>query len=133
MLFRSFQLTADDRIHSLEKELFALRSRQEKGVRTRAQKAREPETGEEAPSERKVSEPPSAPQQSEVPVTEEITNDVNQLPTHPFVKAKDATYSPLTSDNVATKPKPPPAKKPEVTYRTSALIYDPQVTSNIYS
>ena len=30
----SFQLTADDHIHSLEKELFALCSRQEKGVRT---------------------------------------------------------------------------------------------------
>ena len=30
----SFQLTADDRIHSLEKELFALQSRQEKGIRT---------------------------------------------------------------------------------------------------
>ena len=30
----SFQLTADDHIHSLEKELFALRSRHEKGIRT---------------------------------------------------------------------------------------------------
>ena len=92
-----------------------------------------PETGKEVASEREVSEPPSAPQQSEVPVTEEITNDVNQLPTHPFVKAKDATYSPLTSDNVATKPKPLPVKKPEVTYRTSAPIYNSQVASDIYS
>ena len=80
-----------------------------------------------------MSEPPSTPQQSEVPVTEEVTNDVNQPLTHLFAKAKDATYSLPTSDNVAMKPKPPPAKKPEVTYRTSALIYDPQVTSDIYS
>ena len=79
-----------------------------------------------------MSEPPSTPQHSEVPIIEEITNDVNQPPTHPFAKAKDATYSPPTSENVAAKPKPPPAKKPEVTYRTSATIYDPQVTSDIY-
>ena len=129
----SFQLTADDRIHSLEKELFALRSRQEKGIRMQAQKACEPETAKEVPSEREVSEPPTAPQQSEVPIVEEITNDVNQPPTHPFAKAKDATYSPPTSDNVAPKPKPPPVKKPEVTYRTSAPIYDLQVASDIYS
>ena len=129
----SFQLMADDHIHSLEKELFALRSHQEKGICMWAQKACEPETGKEVPSEREVSEPLSAPQQSEVPVTEEITNDVNQPPTHPFAKAKDATYSPPTSENVAAKPKPPPVKKPEVTYRTSAPIYDPQVASNIYS
>ena len=129
----SFQLTADDRIHSLEKELFALRSCQEKGIRTRAQKAREPETGKEVPSEREVPEPQPAPQQSEVPIIEEITNDVNQPPTHLFAKAKDVTYSPPTSENVAAKPKPPPVKKPEVMYRTSAPIYDPQVASNIYS
>ena len=129
----SFQLTADDRIHSLEKELFALRSRQEKGVRTRAQKAREPEAGKEVPSEHEVSGPQPAPQQSEDPIIEEITNNVNQPPTHPFAKAKDATYSPPTLENVAVKPKPPPVKKPEVTYRTSAPIYDLQVASDIYS
>ena len=129
----SFQLTADDRIHSLEKELFALQSCQEKGVRTRAQKACEPETGKEVPSEREVSRPQPTPQQSEVPIIEEITNDVNQLPTHLFAKAKDATYSPLTSENVTVKPKPPPVKKPEVMYRTSAPIYNPQVASDIYS
>ena len=77
----------------------------------RAQKACEPETGKEVPSEREVSKPQSASQQSEVPIIEEITNDVNQPPTHPFAKAKDATYSPPSSDNVATKPKPPPDRK----------------------
>ena len=80
-----------------------------------------------------MSEPQSAPQQSEVPIIEEITNNVNQPPTHLFVKAKDATYSPPTSDNVTAKPKPPPVKKPEVTYRMSAPIYDLQVASDIYS
>ena len=80
-----------------------------------------------------MSEPQPIPQQSEVPIIEEITNDVNQPPTHPFAKAKDTTYSPPTSENVATKPKPPQVKKPEVTYRTSAPIYDPQVASDIYS
>ena len=93
---------------------------------------REPETGKEAPSEREVSGPLSTPQQSEVPVTEEITNNVNKPPAHPFAKAKDVTYSPLTSDNVTVKPKPQPVKKPEVIYRTSAAIYNPQVASDIY-
>ena len=41
------------------------------------------------------------------------------------MKAKDATYSPPTLDNIAAKLKPPPVKKPEVMYRTSASIYDP--------
>ena len=91
------------------------------------------ETGKEAPSEHKVSKPPSAPQQSEVPVTKEITNDVNQPLAHPLVKAKDATYSPPTSDNVVAKLRPLPVKKPEVMYRTSAPIYDLQVASDIYS
>ena len=117
----------------LKRSFFALRSCQAKGVRMQAQKACEPETGKEAPSEHEVSEPPSTPQQSELPVTKETTNDVNQPLAHPFVKAKDAIYSPLTSDNVAMKPKPPPVKKPEVMYRTSAPIYDPQVASDIYS
>ena len=129
----SFQLMSDECIHSLEKELFDLRSRQEKGVHMQAQKVCELEPGKVAPLEHEASEPLSAPQQSEVPVTKEITNDANQPPTHPFAKAKDATYSPPTSDNVAAKLKPPPVKKPEVTYRTSALIYNLQVASNIYS
>ena len=129
----SFQIMSDECIHSLEKELFALCSHQEKGVRTQAQKVHEPEPEKDAPLECKVSEPLSAPQQSEVPVTKEITNNANQPPTHPFTKAKDMTYSPPTSDNVATKLKPPPVKKPEIMYRMSAPIYDLQVASDIYS
>ena len=129
----SFQLMSDECIHSLEKELFDLRSCQEKGVHMQAQKVCEPEPGKVAPLEHEASEPLSAPQQSEVPVTKEITNDANQPPTHPFAKVKDVTYSPLTSDNVAMKPKPLPVKKPDVTYRMSAPIYDLQVASDIYS
>ena len=129
----SFQLMSDECIHSLEMELFALHSHQEKGIHMRAQKVNELEPGKDTPLECEVSEPPSAPQQSEVPITEEITNNANQLSTHLFLIAKDTTYSPPTSDNVAARPKPPLVKKPEVTYRMSASIYDPQVTSDIYS
>ena len=70
----------------------------------------EPEPGKDTPLEHEASVPPSAPQQSEVPVTKEITNNDNQLLTHLFVKVKDMTYSPPTSDNVAMKLKPLPVK-----------------------
>lgn len=49
------------------------------------------------------------------------------------MKAKDAMYSPPTLDNIAMKPKPLPVKKQEVMYRTSAPIYNLQVTSNMNS
>ena len=129
----SFQLMSNECIHSLKKELFALHSQQEKGVWTQAQKAHKPKPAKDAPSECETSMPLSATQQSEVPVTEEITNDDNQPLTNPFAKAKDVMYSPPTSDNVALKPKPLPVKEPEVTYRTSAPICNPQVPYNIYS
>ena len=120
-------------VYFMTMELFTLCSHQEKGIHTQAQKTCELEPGKDVPLEHEASAPPSAPMQSEVPVTEEITNDDNQLLTHPFVKVKDTTYGPPTSDNVTMKVKSLPVKKLEVMYRMSALIYDPQVTSNIYS
>ena len=69
--------------------------------------------------------PPSA--------TPEEVNDDHEPPVHPFTRAKDAAYAPLTTNNVAVKPKPAPPKKPDVPLRTAALVYDPQVASAIYA
>ena len=62
---------------------------------------------------------------------EEVNND-DEPPVHPFARAKDAAYAPLTTNNIAVKPKPTPPKKPDVPLRTAALVYDPQVASAIY-
>ena len=132
----TFQLSSEECIQSLEKELFALRARQQdKGTRTRAQKAREQEQVTEAPaaSDTPASAPTTVPRRSEAIAAEGNANHTSQPPVHPFARAKDASYSPPTTDNVAAKPKPPLPKKPEGSYKTTALIYDPKVASEVYA
>ena len=132
----TFQLSLEECIQSLEKELFALRTRQQdKGTRTRAQKARNQEQVAEAPaaSDASASAPITAPRQPKAITSEGNANHTSQPPVHPFACAKDASYSPPTTDNVAAKPKPPLPKKPEGSYKTTAPIYDPKVTSEVYA
>ena len=132
----TFQLSSEEHIQSLKKELFALRARQQdKGTHTRAQKAREQEQVTEAPaaSDAPASMPTTIPRQSEAITAEGNTNHISQPPVHPFARAKDASYSPPTTDNIATKPKPPLPKKSEGSYKTTAPIYDPKVTSDVYA
>ena len=131
----TFQLSSEERIQSLEKELFALRTRQQdKSTRTRAQKARKQEQITETPaaSDTPVSAPTTVPRRSEAITAEGNANHTSQPPVHPFAHAKDASYSPPTTDNVAAKLKPPLPKKPEGSYKTTALIYDPKVASEVY-
>ena len=62
---------------------------------------------------------------------EEVDNDEEPL-VHPFARAKDTAYAPLTTNNVAAKPKPAPPKKPDMPLRTTAPVYDLQVASTVY-
>jgi hypothetical protein len=66
-------------------------------------------------------------------VVEDSSRDVVQPPLHPFAAARDAAYRPPTTDNVAAKPKPPPVKKPESVWKTTAPVYDPKVASDVYA
>ena len=132
----TFQLSLEERIQSLEKELFTLRTRQQdKGTRTRAQKARDQEQVAEAPaaSDASASAPITVSRQPEAITSEGNANHTSQPLVHPFAHAKDASYSPPTTDNVAAKPKPPLPKKPEGSYKTTAPIYDLKVASEVYA
>ena len=132
----TFQLSSEERIQSLKKELFALRARQQdRGARTRAQKACNQELVAEAPAASNTSAPvpTDMPRQSEAITSEGNTNHTSQPLIHPFTHVKDASYSLLTTNNVAAKLKPPLPKRPECSYKTTALIYDLKVASEVYA
>ena len=142
------QLSSAEHILSLEKELFALRAHEPApGVQMRAQRARDADPPTDAPTPAKRPTPtpapaPVAPVPLPVPAAQlppappaiqEEVNDDNEPPVHPFTRAKDAAYAPLTTNNVAAKPKLAPPKKPDIPLRTATPVYDPQVASAIYA
>ena len=141
------QLSSEECILSLEKELFALCAREPApGVWTRAQKACDPDPPTDAPTPAKRPTPPPAPApvapipppvpSAQLPpplsATPEEVNDDKEPPVHPFSGAKDTAYAPPTTNNIAAKPKPAPLKKPDAPLRTAAPVYDPQVASAVY-
>ena len=141
------QLSSEEHILSLEKELFALRAHEPApGVRMRAQRACDPDPPTDAltPAKRPTPAPapapitpipppvPSAQLPPPPPATPEEVNDDEEPPVHPFTRAKDAACAPLTTNNVTAKLKPALLKKPDVSLRTAAPVYDPQVASTVY-
>ena len=141
------QLSSEEHILSLEKELFALHVRElAPRVWTQTQKARDANLPTDAPTPAKRPTPPPAPApvapiplpvpaarlSPPPPAVPEEVNDDDEPPVHPFARAKDAAYAPPTTNNVAAKPKPAPPKKPDVLLRTAAPVYDHQVASTIY-
>ena len=142
------QLSLEEHILLLEKELFALHAHElAPGVRTRAQKAHDPHPPTDAltPAKRPMPAPaptpvapaplpvPAARRPPPPPVTPEEVNNNNKPPVHSFTRAKDAVYAPPTTNNVAAKLKPAPPKKPDVPFRTAAPVYNPKVASAIYA
>ena len=142
------QLSSEERILSLEKELFALHARElAPGVRMRAQKACNPNPPTDALTQAKRPMPAPAPAPvtpipppvpaarlpPPLPAVPEEVDDDDEPSVHPFARAKDAAYALPTTNNVAAKPKPAPSKKPDVPLTTAAPVYDPQVASTIYA
>jgi hypothetical protein len=138
------RLTEEDRIQSLERELFQLRTRG--GDRRNGN--REKPKGKEVPREaagvegrpnQTAPQPkktrfipevviPVAPKPSaEVSGTAEDASKEEIVPEHPYANAPDATYSAPTQRNFAAPPKPAPAKKAQPAYRNIAPIYDDKV------
>jgi hypothetical protein len=148
-------LSADQRIASLERELYQLRGMR---LRSSGRKEREPnvdfpdeEPKKDEPKKKQVMRPevviPKAkpverqpePRQASpdsVPVRESKEDEQGTAKdaevTHPFANAPDATYAPPFSRNYAAVPKPPPPKKAEPAYKTSAPIYDGEIANNVY-
>ena len=132
------QLSLEECILSLEKELFTLHACEPApGVQTQAQKACDPRTDAPTPAKRPtpiLAPAPVAPAWRPPPppaALEEVDDNEEPL-VHPFARAKDAAYAPLTTNNVTAKPKPAPLKKSDVPLRTATPVYDPQVASAVY-
>jgi hypothetical protein len=152
------QLSANDRIASLERELFQLRGRKvEPQVRTRAQHEaakdrhrqersaspadREPsveiEEGPVRPAKKKVMQPevviPVQRNKATQPESERSANVPQpEPPIHPFAEARDATYAVPQNRNFGAPPKPSAQKKAEPAYRTLPPIYDGKIAADVY-
>ena len=129
----TYQLTDVQRIASLERELFALRTR---GARARemAQTGRSAPTPSPAPERRArtdTPEPeprPTTPTQQPPPVPAK-----DDAPIHPYARAPDATYAPPHERNMGAPAKIPSAKKDAPAYKTTAPIYDEKVAAEVYN
>ncbi|KAF7297477.1 hypothetical protein MIND_00981500 [Mycena indigotica] len=132
----AFALSEADRIESLERELFALKTRAQARA---AIAAGEPVERPEQPirAQSVPSQPPVPPPAENQPVPRILTRPavapVIAQPEHPFAKARDAAYAPPRDRNVGARaPVLPAAKKPEVAYRTTAPVYDDKIASQVF-
>ncbi|KDR69122.1 hypothetical protein GALMADRAFT_230903 [Galerina marginata CBS 339.88] len=136
--FPQYQLSATDRIAVLEAELFNLKARHKPGfvpvIRTRAQKARNPDINV-ADEPQSTPEPiPTLPEPA--PAVPTSTSTQNE-PEHPFRNAPDASYAPPQDRNFGTAPAAPSkasaAKKPEPAYRTLPPIHEAAIANTVYN
>jgi hypothetical protein len=148
-------LSTNDRIASLERELFQLRGRKEEPqVRTRAQRAAEKgKHRERSPSpvdrepDAEVEEEPVRPSRKRalqpevvIPVAapsksrpeRSSTPPQPEPPVHPYADARDGAYAVPQNRNFGALPKPAAQKKPEPAYRTLPPIYDGKIAADVY-
>ncbi|OBZ70363.1 hypothetical protein A0H81_09646 [Grifola frondosa] len=122
----SYQLTREDRITALEREIFALR----KGKETfDVNRIDNPPTHEPTEASQ-VTNPPSvsapAPAASSTPSPATVP-----APIHPYSQARDATYAPPQDRNLGVLPKPP--KDKDAAYKTSAPVQDPRIAEDVFN
>ena len=132
-------LSTQDRIDSLERELFTLRGRKnDPPIRTRAQRQA---AGERLPSVEIEEEPrPKQRLVPEVVIPKALPKPPSdprlvprpESPIHPFANVKDATYAAPHERNFGGLPKPAAPKKAEPAYRTLPPVYDGKVAAEVY-
>ncbi|ETW82280.1 hypothetical protein HETIRDRAFT_316937 [Heterobasidion irregulare TC 32-1] len=133
-----YQLTDVERIQSLERELFALRTRG--GVRTRAQAQVDRDSREDMPkvdNHHSMSPTPAVPREAPAHQAAASTRPRTPAPAeplvHPFANAPDATYAPPRDRNIGALPNGSAFKKDGPAYKTTAPIYDEKVASEVYN
>ena len=144
------QLSSQERIASLERELFQLKGRRiDPRIRTRSERQNEEDENtppkvrfepvveikvrKEKGKEREVIEEdmPEASTSKSSKATEKASTDL-EPPIHPFAEVKDATYARPTDRNFATLPRGLPPKRPEPAYRTLPPVYDGKIATDVY-
>jgi hypothetical protein len=146
-----YQLSAQERIASLEAEIFNLKVRHQPGfvpiIKTRKQRAAEPQNeSDDKAAEPSISnkpvekakqpEPRSKPVEA-VPITSSSKGKQQEVsePEHPFRNAKEAVYIPPQTRNIgapAKVPEQPSSKKSEPAYRTLPSIHDVKIATDVY-
>jgi hypothetical protein len=144
------QLSAQERVEALERELFYLRGRgtdrhlrsrekeveEEKEIRKEEEKS--PEVVKPAKKSKLVPEvviPVVTKSARPKDVEEEPASDADNfsdIPEHPFADVPDATYSAPKERNFAAPPKPNPPKKANPAYHTVAPIYDERAAETAF-
>src|SRR6202790_1845530 len=144
------QLSSQERIASLERELFQLKGRRiDPRIRTRSERQNEEdentppkvrfepvveiEVRKKKGKEREVIEEdmPEAATAKSSKATKKASTD-SEPPIHPFAEVKDATYARPTDRNFATLPRGLPPKRPELAYRTLPPVYDGKIATDVY-
>ncbi|KAJ7831041.1 hypothetical protein B0H13DRAFT_1578685, partial [Mycena leptocephala] len=136
----SFQLTTDERIQSLEREIYALRTRaQARAAATAGEPVEEPEQPIQPvrpprPPPAPVP-PPPPPVRAAPPVDPVQPAPVRDMPPHlppehPYSRARDAAYAPPKDHNVGVLP--PQPKKNDTAYRTTAPVFDEKVAAAVF-
>ncbi|KAJ6461521.1 hypothetical protein C8R47DRAFT_1241006 [Mycena vitilis] len=136
----SFQLTTEQRIQSLEREIYALRTRAQVKA---AVDAGEPVELPEQPirpvkpplAKAPLPPPPPQPVRPPPPVDPVPPGRVRDppphlAPDHPYSRARDAAYAPPKDRNVGALP--PQPKKPDTAYRTTAPVFDDKIASAVF-
>jgi hypothetical protein len=130
-------LTTQERIDSLERELFQLRGRKVDPPTQPRHSRRQERSPSPQPSTNEAENPPKAKQRlvpevviPQQPKPSETT--VAEPPIHPFAGVRDATYAPPADRNFAALPKPNPVKKIEPAYRSLPPIHDKKVATDVY-
>ncbi|THH15801.1 hypothetical protein EW146_g4736 [Bondarzewia mesenterica] len=136
----AYHLTMDDRITSLERELFQLRNQRQ--PRTTIVRCPEADS-DEKPSDNTPEVPCHAAPKVPCPVPyvqvplcpkpapAEPTQHVDP-PIHPYTAAHDATYVPPVDKVTNEVLQPPAIKKQEPAYHTMVPIYDEAVAKDVY-
>ncbi|KAI9060949.1 hypothetical protein FKP32DRAFT_1576974, partial [Trametes sanguinea] len=157
----AFQLSTEERIDQLERELFNLRQGQgrarfdgvevprrrpsfsrspaaqataqprERGETQRASPTAIRDTTVEAAANRREEEA-RAPR-APTPMPTSGRSEKGQEPEHPFAKARDATYAPPTVRNFGAPPPKPKEPEREAAYRTQAPVHDIKFAEEIFA
>ncbi|PPQ87096.1 hypothetical protein CVT25_001040, partial [Psilocybe cyanescens] len=144
-----FQLSATDRIASLEAELFSLKARHKPGfvpiIRTRAQRERGTSVNIDEdlePTQKIQSDNHSAAPPNPLPKPLIVPNSAPAIPNPPepehlYRNASDASYAPPRDRNFGTHVAPTASKstvpkKTEAAYRTLPSIHDSKIADTVY-
>ena len=144
-----YALSATDRIASLERELYRLCNRKFQPAAwpvTRSQREPNIDIPDNPPLKKKViwpevvipkEKPANKPVQKpkEPPLKQHVEpswNNDDEEVVHLHAGASEATYAPPVNKNYAAVPKPALAKKPKQVYKTSALVYNGKIATNVY-